>query len=246
MPCGDPNQHDMPWGTCLLPMECEAEYRIYRGDSFCGRTQFVCCALALTSYDTYHGFDAYFSASSLETDSEEWKAKGKNSHERKRINKRRERKRRLKLRRRRKRNIRKMIKKTVKEIHKILNKTYKYGTTSRIKKTKQLKKFVRELKKQYKKDKQSVRDVHEIELHKIDLKIKDRLQFVKGMNLDFFYNSTFRDWIINGTLSKEGYNILRDNYPDLLTEIMARSRRSGVQRPPDYLEYDIEYGLLFF
>ncbi|MFB9840646.1 hypothetical protein, partial [Actinoallomurus acaciae] len=63
VPCGDPNQHDMPWGTCMLSLECDSELRIYRGDYFCGRTQFVCCGLQLTSYDMYQGFDVSFADS---------------------------------------------------------------------------------------------------------------------------------------------------------------------------------------
>ncbi|XP_045776948.1 uncharacterized protein LOC123875252 [Maniola jurtina] len=245
VPCGDPNQHDAPWGSCMLPMECEAEYRIYRGDYFCGRTKFICCALEVTNYDLYAGFDVSFADSSLATDTEEKKGKNKGSKERKRRKRARDKKRRLRERLKRKRKIKRTIRKIMREIRKILNRSYRNGTTARKKKTKQLKKFIKELKKRYRKERKSVKDIHEMELIKIDAALQNRLNEIRGMNRDFISNQTFRDIIVNGTINRQNMKMLMKAYPDLAD--VFKSRRSGTVRSPrDYLEYDIEYGYLYY
>ncbi|XP_063831071.1 uncharacterized protein LOC135080350 [Ostrinia nubilalis] len=245
VPCGDPNQHDMPWGSCMLPMECESEYRIYRGDYFCGRTQFVCCALQLTTYDMYQGFDVSFADSSLATDSEEKRNREMGSKERRRKKKAREKRRRRRQRLKRKRQIKRNIRKIIKEIKRILNRAYRNGTTERKRKTKQLKKFIKSLKKQYKKDRYAVKNIHEYELLKIDEELQKKLKQIMGLNKDFISNSTFRDIIVNGTVTKEGVRMLVEAYPEL-RPIIDRTRRNNYEDRPDYLEYDIEYGLLYY
>ncbi|XP_059048553.1 uncharacterized protein LOC131843814 [Achroia grisella] len=243
VPCGDPNQHDMPWGTCMLPMECEAEYRIYRGDYFCGRTQFVCCSLQLTTYDMYQGFDVSFADSSLATDSEEKKYRDRGSKEKKRSKTLRERKKRRRQRLKRKRNIKRNIKKITKEIRKILNRSYRNRTLAGKRKTKQLKAFVENLKKQYKNDRKSVKDIHELDLMKLDAALQTKLDQIRTMNQDFINNSTFRDIIVSGKMTKEGARMLASAYPELTSYL--KTRRSGTP-PLDYMDYDVEYGMIYY
>ncbi|KAM3959301.1 uncharacterized protein ACR2FA_006606 [Aphomia sociella] len=243
VPCGDPNQHDMPWGTCMLPMECESEYRIYRGDYFCGRTQFVCCALQQTTYDLYQGFDVSFADSSLGTDSEEKRYKGRGSKEKK-VRKRLKEKNKRKIQRlKRKRQIKRNIRKIIKEIRKILNRSYRNGTTARKRKTKQLKKFIKELKKKFKKDRKSVTDIHELELIKIDATLQKKLNQIRDMNQQFIKNTTFRDIIVNGTITKEGARMLLEAYPEMASYL--KTRRNNYE-PKDYMDYDVEYGEIYY
>lgn len=244
VPCGDPNQHDAPWGSCMLPMECEPEYRIYRGDYFCGRTKFICCALQLTNYDLYAGFDVSFADSDLDTDSDEKKSRERSSKERKRRRKRRDRKRRLRERNKRKRKIKKTIRRIVREIRKILNRSFRNGTTARKRKTKQLKKFIEDMKKQYIKERKAVQDIHEKELIKIDAALQKRLNEIKAMNQQYIKNVTFRDIVVNGTISKQNARMLLAAYPELAD--MLDTRRRGSRKPKDYLDYDIEYGYLYY
>ncbi|XP_028041571.1 uncharacterized protein LOC114251486 [Bombyx mandarina] len=244
--CGDPNQHDMPWGTCMLPMECDAEYRIYRGDHFCGRTEFVCCSLQLSAFDMHQDIDISFADSSLSTDSEERKERDKDSKEKKRSKKRRDRRKRKRERDRRKRKIKKNIRRIVKEIKRLLSKTYRNGTTDRKKKTKMLKKFVSDLKKQYKKDRKTVKNLHEVELVKIDAALQRKLNQIRYANENFMKNSTFRDIVINGTMNKSGARMLVEAYPELSSYIDATRRSGASYVPKDYVEYDIEYGLNYY
>ncbi|XP_050354481.1 uncharacterized protein LOC126776214 [Nymphalis io] len=244
VPCGDPNQHDAPWGSCMLPMECEAEYRIYRGDYFCGRTKFICCALQITTYDMYAGIDVSFADSSLATDSEEKKNRNRGSKERKRRKKGRDRKRRLRERKKRKRRIKRTIRKIIREISKVLNRSFRNGTTARKRKTKQLKKFIKEMKKRYIKDRKAVQDIHELELTKIDAGLLKRLNEIKDMNQQYARNSSFRNIAVNGTISRQNKKMLIEAYPDLMS--MLKTRRREPIKPKDYLEYDIEYGYLYY
>ncbi|CAH0728603.1 unnamed protein product, partial [Brenthis ino] len=247
VPCGDPNQHDAPWGTCMLPMECEAEYRIYRGDYFCGRTKFICCALQITNYDLYAGFDVSFADSSLATDTEEKNNRVRGSKERKRRKKIRDKKRRLRERVKRKRKIKRTIQKIIREIRIILNRSYKNGTTSRKRKTKQLKKFIKSLKNKYITDRKAVKDIHEMELIKIDAALMKRLNEIRGMNQQYVRNATFRAMIANGTISKQNARMLIKAYPELADMLQTRRRgRSRGDRRKDYLDYDIEYGYLYY
>lgn len=228
----------------MLPMECEPEYRIYRGDYFCGRTKFICCALQVTNYDLYAGFDVSFADSDLDTDSDEKKNRERSSKERKRRRKRRDRKRRLRERNKRKRKIKKTIRRIVREIRKILNRSFRNGTTARKRKTKQLKKFIEDMKKQYIKERKAVQDIHETELIKIDAALQKRLNEIKSMNQQYIKNATFRDIVVNGTISKQNARMLVAAYPELAD--MLDTRRSGSRKQKDYLDYDIEYGYLYY
>lgn len=229
----------------MLPMECEAEYRIYRGDYFCGRTNFVCCAIQVSNYDLYAGFDVSFADSSLATDSEEKKNRDRGSKERKRRKKARDRKRRVRERFKRKRKIKRTIRKITREIRKILNRSFRNGTTARKKKTKQLKKFIKEMKKRFIKERKTVKDIHEMELIKIDAALQKRLNEIRGMHQEYVKNQTFRDIIVNGSINRHDMKMLMSKYPDLAD--VFKTRRSGnVQRRPDYLDYDIEYGYLYY
>ncbi|XP_013192078.2 uncharacterized protein LOC106136165 [Amyelois transitella] len=244
VPCGDPNQHDMPWGTCMMPMECDAEYRIYRGDYNCGRTQFVCCALQLTAYDMYQGFDLSFEDSGLATDSKEKRGKAKGSKESFKKHKAREKRRRQAARKRRKRLIRRQIKKIQREIRKIINRQDRNASKARKRKTKQLKKFIEMLKRQYKKDQKAVQDIHEHEIIKIDDALMKKLNEILQMNQDFIKNETFRDIIVNGTLNRQMARMLMEAYPELESYINVNvKRRSGSL---DYLDYDVEYGMFYY
>ncbi|KAJ8723697.1 hypothetical protein PYW07_007677 [Mythimna separata] len=261
VPCGDPNQHDAPWGTCMLPAECDAEYRIYRGDYFCGRTAYICCALLVTNYDMYQGLDVSFEGSSFQTDSFEKKRDSKKKGKKSRDSKKRKRK---NERERRKKKIAKSIRRIVSEIRSILTKAYRNGTAQRKKKTRELKKFIELMKKQYRKDRKAVVNVHEYELVKIDENLKKKLDKIKGVNEAYMTNDTFRDIVVNGTVNKEKLRTFLRQHPDLaeafkhrrtglnLKPGVALEQDSEVEEPeskekkPKVLDYDLEYGMLYY
>uniref|UniRef100_A0A2A4JU39 Uncharacterized protein n=1 Tax=Heliothis virescens TaxID=7102 RepID=A0A2A4JU39_HELVI len=227
VPCGDPNQHDMPWGSCMLPAECDAEYRVYRGDYFCGRTMYVCCALQVTNYDMYQGLDISFEGSSFSTDSNEKNAKA-GSREEARKRREHEKNKRKKERDKRKRKIRKSIRKIVSEIRKILNRSYRNGTAQRKKKTRELKKFIEMMKDQFRKDRKSVVNVHEFEMVKIDEKLQAQLDKIRDVNEDFMTNDTFREIIVNGTINKTKLAALLRSHPRYSK--LFKSRRSRIEK----------------
>ncbi|XP_022817917.1 uncharacterized protein LOC111350529 [Spodoptera litura] len=268
--CGDPHQHDAPWGTCMLAAECEPEYRIYRGDIHCGNTMYICCAILATKYDMYNGLDISFEDSEFGTDTAELnrqhdapdKNNGKKDKDKNKRKKERE---------KRKNKILKNIRKIIKEIRKILNNAYRNGTNERKKKTKQLKKFIESMKKQYKKDRQSVVQVHDFELIKIDDELKAKLDQIQSVNENFMSNDTFRNIIINGSLSKRKLKRLLRSHPELAKYMnmklkrrntLKHKRRSGIdltagldpgdrasrslQLKPKKLDYDVEYGMLYY
>lgn len=250
----------------MLAMECEPEYRIYRGDIYCGRTSFVCCALELTTYDMYQGFDISFEDKSFSTDTEEIAKDKDRSHT--------EKKRRRDARQKRKKKIKKTIKNIIKEINKILNNMYTNATKRRKKKTKQLKRFIKFLKTEYKKNRQVVQELHEEAIVKIDAELMKKLYDLKDMNQNFMKNHTFADIVVNGTMTKHGARMLIQAYPELqefidrpsdtspvpppiVNLVNVRNRRFGgaVPNPKektdlkpkgDYLEYDVEYGFLYY
>lgn len=225
----------------MLSMECEPEYRIYRGDIYCGRTSFVCCALEVTTYDMYQGFDVSFDDKSLSTDSEEIKHRGDEKKK-----KTKDRKRRKDARARRKKKIKSTIKKIMKEINTILSKIYQNSTKQKSKKTRQMKKFIKKLKQEYKKDRLAVIDLHEEIMIKIDAALMKKLYQIRDMNTNFMKNATFANIVVNGTMSKEGARMLIQAYPELETFINDGRRTSSRKNTPDYLEYDVEYGFLYY
>lgn len=237
----------------MMAMECEPEYRIYRGDFQCGRTTFVCCSLQISNYDMNQGFDVSFEDSALTTDEDEQRNRGKGSREKKRKRKQQDRKRRRKARLKRKKKIKNNIKKIIREIRKILKKQYRNGTSERKRKTKVLKKFVKDLKKRYKQDRKSVKNIHEINLVKIDSKLYNKLNEIRELNENFVTNATFRDIIVNGTLDKRGARMLVEAYPDLLPYFTDTTRRRAVAvdsagnlLKEHYMDYDVEYGMLYY
>ncbi|KOB73741.1 Uncharacterized protein OBRU01_10188, partial [Operophtera brumata] len=226
-------------------------YRIYRGDYLCGRTQYVCCSLQRDVYDLNEGFDVSFADSALETDSDEKRNILKGSHHKNERKKKRDKKRRRNKRLKRKRMIKRKIKGIIAEIRKILSKAYKNGTKARKKKTTQLKKFILELKKRYKKDRLSVKSIHEEEMIKIDTALQKKLDQIRTVNRNFMSNSTFRDIVVNGTTNKAGARMLIEAYPDLESYFTDKTRRSnsrtgetGYEKKD--LDYDIEYGMLYY
>lgn len=250
----------------MLAMECEPEYRIYRGDMYCGRTSFVCCALELTTYDMYQGFDISFEDKSFATDSAELVKE----HDKSRT----DRKERRDARKRRKRKIKQTIKNIIREINKILNNIYRNATIRRKRKTKQLKRFVKFLKTEYKKNRHVVQELHQERIVKIDTELMKKLYDIKEMNQNFMKNQTFADIVVNGTMTKEGARMLIQAYPEL-QEFIERPSDSSPSPPPiinmadvrnrrfggavlnpeektdlkpkgDYLEYDVEYGFLYY
>ncbi|XP_047993952.1 uncharacterized protein LOC125232362 [Leguminivora glycinivorella] len=216
VPCGDPAQHDMPWGSCVLAVECSAEFRIYKGDYFCGRTQWVCCAINFHTYDLYQGLSVSLEESSFEINSadERDRAKKKSSKERRKRSDRR-RKRRRRLREERKRKIKRAIARIVKEVRRILDKAYKNASKLRKKKTNTMKKFIKFLKKQYKMDRESAKDIHEHQMMEVDQEFMDKLNQIKDLNADFMSNDTFRHIIVNKTLTLRGAKMLLEAYPEL-------------------------------
>lgn len=228
----------------MLPIECEAEYRIYRGDSFCGRTQFVCCALQETNYDMYQGFDLSFENSDIKTDSDEVRNRNLGSRERGQRKRARQKRRRRRQRLKRKRVIKRHIKKIIKLIRKILSKSHRNSTSAKKKKTKQLKEFVNYLKKQYKRQRKAIKNIHELELTNIDKQLQQKIDQIRIMNEGFIRNSTYRDIIVNGTVNPKAVRMLLNAYPELAAKLDP-TRRSNNPKP-DYLDYDIEYGLLYY
>ncbi|KAH9642988.1 hypothetical protein HF086_013549 [Spodoptera exigua] len=269
IPCGDPNQHDAPFGTCMLPAECEPEYRIYRGDADCGRTMYICCGIIATKYDMYNALDMSFEGSDFATDSSELKNNGKPDKKNKKTSKEKERNKRKKERNKRKTKMLNTIKKIIKEIRKILNSAFNNRTNEIKTKTKQLKKFIESMKKQYKKERQSVIKIHDNDLIKLDERVQAKLDQVLGVNENFMSNATFRDIVVNGTVSKRNLELLMRSYPELVKILKEKhrggpkhKRRSGIDlilgldeedrpsRPvkikPKKLNYDIEYGMLYY
>ena len=219
----------------MLAAECDAEYRIYRGDYFCGRTSYICCALLVSNYDMYQGLDMSFEGSSFETDTSELSRDNEKKDKKKRNSQKRKRKRE---RNKRKKKIRKSIRRIVKEIRSILNKAYRNGTSQRKKKTRELKRFIELMKRQYRKDRKSVVDVHEYELIKIDEKLQAKLDKIKGVNENYMSNDTFRDIVVNGTVNKERLMSFLRAHPELAG--LFKNRRTGLSLKPEFLDLDEE------
>lgn len=198
----------------------------------------------------YQGLDISFDDSSFSTDSNEKKNQGE-SKEADSKKRREERDKRKKDRAKRKREIRKSIRKIIQEIRKILNRAWRDGTAQRKRKTRELKKFIAMLKRQYRKDRKSVVSVHEFELLKIDEALQQKLDQITSVNQEFMKNDTFRDIIVNGTVNKEKLMTLLRTHPELAKYFIKRRTDvpevpEEVEDKPAYLEYDLEYGQLYF
>lgn len=247
----------------MLPMECDVEYRIYKGDVYCGRTSFVCCALKVVTYDMYQEFDVKFEDKSTSEDSDE--ANYDRQRARENQKKRRE---------ARKKRIKKTRKNIIREMKNILTKSYANAINRRKKKAKQLQRFIKFLKTEYKKNRHMVQDLYEEATVKIDAELMKKLYDIREMNHNFMLNQTFADIVVNGTMTKKGARMLIQAYPALqefidktyltllLTPLMVRmaeknnSRfggalskpkdKTGFKQKGDYLEYDVEYGFLYY
>ncbi|KAJ8714223.1 hypothetical protein PYW08_007843 [Mythimna loreyi] len=234
IPCGDPNQHDMPWGTCMRPIDCEEEYRILRGDAACGRSQYVCCAFVDTTYDMYQAPDMSFEHdNSLTTDSDIEKGY-KDSHEeekRLRLHRKHERSKRKRTKVLLKKKIRHSITKIIAEITKLLQKAYRNATSIRMRKTKDLMDFIREMKKQYRHDRESLVTAHEFDILKYDLALESSLKRIKGVNEAFLTNDTFREIIVNGTINTKALEKLKKTHPVL--SLFFNTRRMGGDFEPE-------------
>ncbi|XP_022818008.1 uncharacterized protein LOC111350608 [Spodoptera litura] len=264
VPCGDPIQHDMPWGTCMLNIQCEPEYRIYRGDSFCGKTKFVCCALQLTNYDLYKGLDLSAAGTSFSTDSnEDYYNKILGSREIEHKKNRRERKQRKLDRAKRKKKMIKSIKRIVQEIKSILNKAYSNATNIRQKRTSRIRQMIYKMKEQFRLDRKAVITAHHSELKGKDLALQAKLNRIKNLNEEFMTNDTFRSIIINGTVDKEKLQAVLRQYPQLQEYMKAERRVDGGDADTESEEtvaqklkiedanpkmeyYDVEYGMMYF
>lgn len=227
-----------------MNLECEPEYRIFRGDVYCGRTSFVCCALEATTYDLYQGFDVSFEDKSLSTDTEEFeKRKDKNYKNKKAI---KDKKRRKDARARRKKKIKRKIKKIMFEINKILNRIYQNSSRQKKSRSRQMRKLIKKLKKEYKKNRLAIKDLHEEYLIKIDAALMRKINQIKELNNNFMKNATFASIVVNGTMTKEGARMLIQAYPELTTFVSETRRTSDGKNTGDYLDYDVEYGLLYY
>ncbi|XP_035449694.2 uncharacterized protein LOC118275733 [Spodoptera frugiperda] len=266
VPCGDPIQHDMPWGTCMVQTQCEPEYRIYRGDSFCGQTRFICCALQPTNYDLYHAIDisAAEAGTSYSTDSDDaYRDKVMGSREVSKKRDRRQRRNRKLDRAKRKKKMIKSIKRIIQEIKDILNKAYSNATTVRQKRTTRLQQLVYNMKKQFRLDRKAVISAHHAELKDKDEAFQAKLNGVRGLNNAYMTNDTFRSIIINGTVDKEKLRSVLQQYPQLQEYMKAERRVDGgdadtesdeavdlklklTDSKPAMDEYDLEYGMIYF
>ncbi|KAH9642987.1 hypothetical protein HF086_013548 [Spodoptera exigua] len=252
-PCGDPNQHDLPWGTCMRAVECDAEYRIYRGDSFCGRTSLVCCALMLSNYDFNNGIDISFGGTSFSSSDEDY-VKANDSKE---IKKRFIKKTRAK--RKQERAIRKMrmqrsIRSIIQEIKTILKHAYNNRTLERKNKVDRIREYIKRMKKQYRQERMNLIKLHHEEQTVLDEKFQSKLNQVRGMNEAFMTNDTFMDIIVNGTVNKSKLMSLLRDHPQLRPYFKTRRLGNGEPYPKlDFMdansenrEYDVEYGVLYY
>lgn len=223
-----------------------------------------------TSYDLYQGLDLSLGHdNSLTTDTEE--QKHKNSHEEK-IMERKKRRQQKKKRRRDNYQLKKKIKDSIQniitEIRKLLQKSYRNGTSQRYLKTKEMVKFIKKMKEQYKKDRKTIVDAHELDMLKANLKLKDHLDKIYDVNENFLKNDTFRDIVVNGTVNREKLTQLQRTHPVL--SLFFNNRRMGgegidpepkkIKRRKEkneeiprnkkenrkVLEYDLEYGMLYY
>ncbi|XP_022818081.1 uncharacterized protein LOC111350671 [Spodoptera litura] len=199
--CGDPDQHDLPWGSCTLPGECEPEYRIYRGDYACGRTSFVCCTLLMTNYDLYQGLDISMEVSGSSTDSVEEKERNakvighrKRKMERMLVKRKR---------RQRKRLVRDNAKRIVVAFKKILNSAYRNRSAESRKRTRQLLQLIKKMKKEFMNDRTDLVKLHHYDILKMDEMLQAKLNQLPFVNTAFMINDTYRKIVTNEKIDRE-------------------------------------------
>lgn len=130
-----------------------------------------------------------------------------------------------------KKKIRHSITHIISEITKYMQKAYRNTTAVRIKKTKELMDLVKKMKKQFRKDKDSIVEAHVFDIINYDLALEESLKNIQGMNEAFMSNKTYRDIIINGTVNKEELRKLQRSHPVL--SLFHKSRRMGGDLEPD-------------
>lgn len=259
--CGDPNQHDVPWGKCVLSVQCDAESRVYRGDSFCGRTSFVCCAVMLTDteWDNAPLDNLSFEDSGLTTDSQEKKetAAKKSQIKQHRIDTAD-----IKMRHKKKeriRNVKRMILKITSVMHRLLTKMFANNTRKRLKAIKKYRNIVKQLKEEYLNDKRQTLILHESFVQKVDENMYKSLQQVMDTNVKFVQNSTFAKIVSERKTNTDEEKMLLEAYPELEQAIRANHKAAAPEpqlepetapsrrsMPNNHFAYDVEYGFLYY
>lgn len=256
------NQQDYAIGSCTLPYECPPELRIFRGDYQCGRNSFICCSGIYQEHDVYEAFDpTTVETSAFSTSSEEIRLAHRGSRETRGRKRLRKRNRTLKARYRRKRFIKKTIRKLAKEVRKELNRAFRNSTENRRHVIRNLKILIRKMKEKFRDERHVAKFQQDLDLANINLNLAEKLKKIRGLNYNFLTNDTFRSIIVNGSAARSGpklfeaYPELDEAYPELAEEapetrrsggnMMAKKKRKKRKyKKKDYLEYDIEFGVL--
>lgn len=221
-PCGDPHQHDLAWGSCTLASQCDGEYRIYRGDIYCGRSALVCCAVLYNTHDLYQGFDISFA--DTETDSSGEKRKlDLGSVRLKRKKRRHGRIKRYRRRKRAKRLIKKRIRRIVHHLRKILNRAFRNATSDRKRKMEQLIKLIKDMKKKFNDERRvAINTVHG-DIDGINTDLTKKLIQLDSVNAHFLINETFREFLIRYNISSKELRLLDSVNPKLLEYLTTRT-----------------------
>lgn len=173
----------------------------------------------------------------------------------------RRRQRRLRL----KRHIKKIIRKLARQIRKSLNRAFRNATGDRRHKTKMLKLEIKKMKRQFYLDRKIAKNIHDFDVQKIDQDLKYKLKHIRQVNHEFMMNDTFRELILNNNITALRTLLSPlpgpgDDMIDQINTLAANSsnsfRRSAghkvhkkkkrKRKRKDYLEYDIEYGALYY
>ncbi|XP_075983025.1 uncharacterized protein LOC142981194 [Anticarsia gemmatalis] len=219
IPCGDPNVHDQPWGTCLLPMQCEAEYRIYGGDRSCKYTQFICCLVQETQHDMSEDFDTVDETSGS-SDTEEKRRERLGSKEMRRRKRARRKYRRIKERQISKTKIKKLIRNIGRQIDKILVSTYRGYQKVKPMREIMVHKYIKDLKRQFKMDRKIILNLHQRDVNKMIHQVRNKFGNIKKIDFNEVMNGTFKELLNRASLTKDGLRMLNDSYPELAEYLM--------------------------
>lgn len=264
MQCGDPDQYAVLWGQCMLSAHCAADLRIWRGDHFCGRTELVCCAMQINAYDTIQGLPPSFEDSDMGFESSEYKATSLETRQRHMAQKVDKYKKHRLI---RKDRLKVAISNIASKVKAMLKNAYHRVTDKKAKQTILLKKYIAWLKRMHKKDRLSTRDLHELEMIKLDKGLLKKINQLMGINRFADKNDTFREITYNATITHKMAKLLLRFFPEIKTNFNNMTRRNGL--PPitadnssesgldDFFgddkkqtvnktQNDVEYGLLYF
>ncbi|CAB3248767.1 unnamed protein product [Arctia plantaginis] len=221
-PCGDPHQHDWAWGSCTLAAQCDGEYRIYRGDLYCGRSALVCCSVLYTTHDLYQGLDISFT--DTETDSSGEKRKiDLGSVRLKRKKKHDDRIRRKRRRKRAKWLIKKKIRKVVHHLRKILNRAFRNVTSDRKRKMEALIKLIKHLRNKFHDERRiAIKKVHG-DIEDVHGDLTKTLIQLDSVNAHFLINETFREFLRRYNISSKELRSLDSVNPKLLEYFTTRT-----------------------